>query len=484
MAVLGAGPAGSSTAIALRRAGCEVVLIDPDGSSLTGEAVRLGTSRAAVGGGNGFARAAALAYGSAGVAGQPLARRGSIAAATAPSGRPDAGSSFAQTETSGPSGAVGPRGNRETTDSSRAASFSTGSPRGAGEPGPSADAPFDPDLPRAAGEPAPPAMAGPSFRNGAPHAPGESVPPPIAGALARLGLSTAALDRDHLRSLGTASAWGAPGLRYRDYLHDGLGPGWHLDRPRFDRMLRAAAVAAGAVLVQDRWSSARRTAEGWSLTCHRTRLTADVVVDATGRRAAFGTAQGARRCFADRLVGVAATVPGPDARRHVILESAENGWWYASPQPGGRLTLALLSDADLVRREGWARPPGWLAALRETRHLDLPPDEPSLTVRDARSHLLTPSAGRGWIAAGDAAMALDPLSSAGVTLAIESGLAVADLIASGHVDSIRHRQQLRRRFDAYLRQRREVYRAEQRWESPFWTRRREGAVEARHLVLR
>ncbi|MER6897575.1 hypothetical protein, partial [Amycolatopsis sp. NPDC000740] len=55
------------------------MLIDPDGSSLTGEAVRLGSSRAAVGGGNGFARAAAeaLACGSAGVAGQPLARRGS-----------------------------------------------------------------------------------------------------------------------------------------------------------------------------------------------------------------------------------------------------------------------------------------------------------------------------------------------------------------------------------------------------------------------
>ncbi|MET9266417.1 tryptophan 7-halogenase [Amycolatopsis sp. NPDC004079] len=370
VAVLGAGPAGTSAAIALRRAGCEVVVVDPAGPACAGGAAGLDTPRAL-----------SLSAGSLGAA-------------------------------------------------------------------------------------------------------GESVPPSISGALARLGLGTADLDRDHLRSLGTASAWGAPDLEYRDYLLDGLGPGWHLDRTRFDRTLRAAAVAAGAVLVQDRWSSASRTAKGWSLSCLGTRLTADVVVDATGRRAAFGAAQGARRCFADRLIGVAATVPDPAARRHVVLEAAENGWWYASPQPGGRLTLALLSDADLVRREGWARPMGWLAALRATRHLDVPRDEPSLIVRDARSHLLTPSAGRGWLAAGDAAMALDPLSSAGVTLAIESGLAAADLIATGQVDSARHRQQLRRRFDAYLRQRREVYRAEQRWDGPFWTRRREGVTEARHLVVR
>ncbi|WP_370937838.1 NAD(P)/FAD-dependent oxidoreductase [Amycolatopsis sp. cg13] len=399
VAVLGAGPAGTSAAIALRRAGCEVVVVDPAASSGEGGAAGFSSD----GGDAGID--ATLAF----------VRRGNGESVPAVAGSPCAAS-----------------------DSSRAASLG---------------------------------------------AAGESVPPSISGALARLGLSTAALDHDHLRSLGTASAWGSADLEYRDYLLDGLGPGWHLDRTRFDRMLRAAAVTAGAVLVHGRWSSASRTATGWSLTCHGTRLTADVVVDATGRRAAFATAQGARRCFADRLIGVAATVPELPARRHVVLEAAENGWWYASPQPGGWLTLALLSDADLVRREDWARPIGWLAALRDTRHLDVPRNEPSLIVRDARSHLLTPSAGRGWLAAGDAAMALDPLSSAGVTLAIESGLAAAELIVTGQVDSAQHRQQLRRRFDAYLRQRREVYRAEQRWDGPFWTRRREGVTEARHLVV-
>ncbi|QWF84896.1 Putative FAD-dependent oxidoreductase LodB [Amycolatopsis sp. CA-230715] len=297
---------------------------------------------------------------------------------------------------------------------------------------------------------------------------GESVPPSITTALGLLGLGTAELDREHPRSLGTASEWGAPGLAHRDYLLDGLGPGWHLDRARFDRMLRATAVAAGAVLVPDRHRAASRTPSGWSITCRATRLTADVVVDATGRRAAFATARGARRWFADRLVGVTAIVPDPSVRGHVVLEAAENGWWYASPQPGDRSVIAWLSDVDLLRRDGCARPAPWLAALRRTRHIGAPPDEPALTVRDARSHLLVPDAGRDWIAVGDAAMALDPLSSAGIAEAIRSGVLAADLIATRRLG---HERGLGRRFADYLRQRRDLYRLERRWISPFWTRR-------------
>ncbi|MGC2111535.1 MAG: hypothetical protein WA655_18610 [Candidatus Korobacteraceae bacterium] len=39
----------------------------------------------------------------------------------------------------------------------------------------------------------------------------------------------------------------------------------------------------------------------------------------------------------------------------------------------------------------------------------------------AQSHILQPMGGCGWVAAGDAAMAFDPLSSQGITKALRSG---------------------------------------------------------------
>ena len=84
--------------------------------------------------------------------------------------------------------------------------------------------------------------------------------------------------------------------------------------------------------------------------------------------------------------------------------------------------------------------------------------------------------GEGWIAAGEAAVGFDPLSSMGIGYAIASGIQAAR-IAAGTLGGDREHAQLfaadvRRHYDAYLARRQAYYAIEQRWpESPFWKRR-------------
>jgi flavin-dependent dehydrogenase len=97
-------------------------------------------------------------------------------------------------------------------------------------------------------------------------------------------------------------------------------------------------------------------------------------------------------------------------------------------------------------------------------------------VRAAGTSVLTQFAGNGWIAIGDAAIALDPLSSQGVLAALESSSAALNAIQT-HLSGFAHgmQQYIDLQRDAarrLLRQRQRLYDVEKRWLlSAFWRRR-------------
>lgn len=319
---------------------------------------------------------------------------------------------------------------------------------------------------------------------------GEALPPQARVALDALGVLVDFRADGHLESLGTASAWGSPELGYRDFLFERFGHGWHLDRARFDAALRVAATARGAqtleaACVEVGHGNRRR----FRLTCEpagsasaRWHVEADLIVDASGRRAVVGCLQGARRHAVDNLVGVAAVfgrgVASP-ARGHTLVEAVEHGWWYAAPVPGGRVLAALLADGDVVRACRWTDPSAWEAARRATRHVEgwlgLGVWNSALHVYSARSQVLEPAGGEGWAAAGDAACAMDPLSSVGILDALRSGVDAAEALLSTATGDgggpAAYDLRVRQRFAAYLHQRRRYYSDEARWDTPFWARR-------------
>ncbi|HXO27890.1 MAG TPA: FAD-dependent monooxygenase, partial [Thermoanaerobaculia bacterium] len=155
---------------------------------------------------------------------------------------------------------------------------------------------------------------------------GETLPPGLTPLLRHLGLESV-LDRDgHLRSQGNRSWWGAARSVERAFLAAPQGPGWHVDRGRFEARLAEAACQAGAEwrwgcrverCVRSRQSGGALGAGGsWQIELGRTVgarrgsasaeppagvLEADWLLDATGRRAHVSRqAAGARRVRYDR----------------------------------------------------------------------------------------------------------------------------------------------------------------------------------------
>ena len=100
-------------------------------------------------------------------------------------------------------------------------------------------------------------------------------------------------------------------------------------------------------------------------------------------------------------------------------------------------------------------------------------------LRPATSQWLDRSAGPGWIAAGEAAAAFDPLSSMGIGYAITSGIHAAralDAALNGYTDHLAtYADDTRRHFQEFTSSRGRYYAIERRWpDAPFWSRRCEG----------
>lgn len=285
---------------------------------------------------------------------------------------------------------------------------------------------------------------------------GELLPPEAAPLLARLGIAQV----PGLPCAGVASAWGSPDLQHQDFLFRPHGSGWLLDREAFDALLYERAVQAGAVAVEGRLVSVD---PGWRVRIGDVAVEADLLVDATGRAAAVARHLGAPARRVDRLTAVGTWVESDDPDRTLTVEARPEGWWYTCRVPGSRRVVVFLGDNEDVAGLGAARPSGWLRLLGETTHMPRVGACKELTVVSADSRALHAPGGPGWWAVGDARMSWDPLSSRGLTQALQDGLDCLEPL-----DLERHRWQV----ETYREARQVAYRGEGRWpEEAFWRRR-------------
>ena len=314
---------------------------------------------------------------------------------------------------------------------------------------------------------------------------GETLAAWIQPALRSLGVWDRFTALGSVPSWGTRSVWAAPVPDDRAHLFGTHGPGWHVDRRGFDRMLANAAADAGADL-RTGWSVERCTpdASGWRIRSTDGRsVRARVLVDATGRRTGPGRSLGASRESFDRLVAVTGGWSGVDvtAEQYLLVEAVDQGWWYTAPIPGGERVGMLLTDADLCRRLGLAEAAAWHAALLAARatagRVGGRPPRGRLRVHPAgSSRLVRHGDTRPWLAVGDAALAVDPLSGSGVVRALRMAEAAADTILAMLAGPARDRL---RAYEAaldedcteYLTERAGQYGAVRRFDTPFWARR-------------
>ena len=323
---------------------------------------------------------------------------------------------------------------------------------------------------------------------------GECLAPSANPLLQQLGLTDLLQASGALPSYGNRSAWGGDGsVAERDFLRDPHGHGWHLDRPAFNRALLAAAETAGAsVWRHHRVTALDRTSETWRITTTSpdgaSELHADLLIDASGRRALLARHERIRhRAFDSQVAAVAFLDPDgqrrPAARRHHHHRSRGTRLVVRRPlaRPAPRGRLVHRSRSPRRSTAAW-RPEAWWNLLQSSQlvanlvaaHGYAIPQR--IDIFAARSSLLTKPTGDGWIATGDAAAAYDPLSSHGIGSALAGGRsaarAVAATLGGDPTAFTAYRDRLLAGYTHYLCTRHAYYAAEQRWPTaPFWSRR-------------
>jgi flavin-dependent dehydrogenase len=330
---------------------------------------------------------------------------------------------------------------------------------------------------------------------------GESLAPAVQPLLADLGVWPQFLALGPLPSYGTRSLWGGAIPQLHSHLVTPWSCGWHVDRLAFDCMLAEAARRAGATLLcETTLVRCDKSADGWALTLRERsendsekqtfRLTARIVIDATGRSSRLAPWVGAERFLFDHLVSVAAQFDGIETAQegYVMVETSADGWWYTAPLPGGRMMVMLMTDSDLCARADLGSLSVWHNRLQaaEATHGRVAGGIPVWRPRvfSAFSQRLRRCEQRApWLAVGDAALSVDPISGSGVVRALRTARAAAEavfaLLKGQPPQPIEVYEADRdRECTTYLHERAMYYGIEQHWkESLFWQRRLRAAAQ-------
>lgn len=333
---------------------------------------------------------------------------------------------------------------------------------------------------------------------------GEGLPPSARHLLRDLGALDRVLADSHRPSHGTLAFWSSDTPHTNDFMFQLHGEGMQLDRLRFDATLLELARDAGAEIVRDARLSLATQTDGadihrLSLRSHEAehRIECRWLIDASGRPATLARALGATRIEHDALIAFhmrLASDGGSDQDGRTWVEAVENGWWYSVLLPSQERLIAFLSDADLVDRRALLTREGLWHALQDAPHLHthcrqhryLPSSTPHGA--DACSSQLDRAAGgdakgKRWLAAGDAGLAFDPLSSKGIANALYTGLRGAEAVIAGDsTTTSRYADHLLDIHRVYRAQLQDFYTLQTRWPiSGFWRRRHDTGEQPTRL---
>lgn len=331
--------------------------------------------------------------------------------------------------------------------------------------------------------------------------PGEFIPSSLMPLLDYLGIGSEALASCRRETHRLLASWGGDALRERSFLFSGSGHAFQIDRRCFEQILKEQARARGVVFESASLRRAARTQQAWRLRLEcpdaYSELEARFFVDASGRSARVAREQCAARHQGDRLTAAWRMIelrPEGDTLGDgaTMIEAVEDGWWYTARLPGERAVAAFFTDADLLQQGRLYRDDGWHAVLAASdytcaRLVDASALGP-IVVRAANAQRLDRSHGADWIACGDAALAVDPISAAGIGLALltgaHAGRVAAAASAGENVSNCGYSAEIARLYDEHRGLCQSFYEAETRWQAaPFWSRRQRASNRATIGVL-
>lgn len=302
--------------------------------------------------------------------------------------------------------------------------------------------------------------------------------------IVQLGLWRDFAGHGHLPCFGSRSLWSDNQAHAMASISSPFGHGWHLDRKAFEVQLRNALDGAGIHILRDSTPIAALPdgRGGWAMALSDgTGLHTRFVVDASGRHRAFSRLMGQSTAF--KLPQCAMSKLFPDQRKDrpgFEIEATDIGWWYRAPLPDGNCIVTLITDRSLWPRAHQAKATQWQDAfMRTTLCSAMHPAAgvgSRLMATNADVSLHPQVAGANWLAAGDAAFTLDPLSGSGIEMALRGGIKAAHACAcalSGDGAAVKHYiAAVQRYFQQHIRLRKAFYGMESRWpNSDFWQKR-------------
>lgn len=297
----------------------------------------------------------------------------------------------------------------------------------------------------------------PSVAKGTPRA--EMLPPAAEPIIARLGIADILASAVALHpALGLWSTSRPEILGHASAPHR---PAISIDRRALATLLEARVKSMDGRFHDFRLCGISGAPGDWRIaTGARQEVRGRFAVDATGRPAHLARRLGARLRLGAPLVARTIFLPAR-LRPQLVIEATSNGWWYGLPMRHGG-TVGFLGDASSVPEMPVLLPcPSGFTAGAETW--------------DARNARLFPCAGPGWLAAGDAAAAFDPIASQGLFNALSGGFfagnAAADAL-TGKREALDIYAELVSRTAERTHRAMPLHYATARGQSPFWRRRR------------
>ena len=320
---------------------------------------------------------------------------------------------------------------------------------------------------------------------------GETLAPGVEILLHNLGLHNVFPWEGAVEAFGTYAAWGSPDVHENAFIYQTKGAGWHVDRRAFDAMLVREAISAGVEIFRSvSVDSLHRAEDGyWKITAgaaagRGVSLRAAFIVDAGGRQACVAKWCGVEKIVVDRMVSVYGLFrcdAAAEYKSYTLVEACPDGWWYSSFLPDGWVIAAYMSDADLLPREAMKHADAWQALLQHAPHTRNRLKSTALRqgprVVSASTRRLDRVSGENWLAVGDAAWTIDPLSGQGIFNALKSGTyaayAISDYLNGNATALPRYEAFCDQAFYSSLETRTVYYALERRWSHmPFWARRR------------
>jgi 2-polyprenyl-6-methoxyphenol hydroxylase-like FAD-dependent oxidoreductase len=200
-------------------------------------------------------------------------------------------------------------------------------------------------------------------------------------------------------------------------------PSLIVDRARFDALMLDAAREAGVEIAQPVSAEQVDAIDGgWRVRLsHGRTIDARFLVDASGR-ASFS--RRVRRFTAERLIAWHARWRVAHSPAETLVERCGDRWLWGTTLPDGTFSAMAFGhdSAPMTETLRGSTLFGWLATLDPLAVID--PIEPPRAA-DATPYVCEPPIDERSAAAGEAAFAIDPISSSGVQAALGSGIVAA-----------------------------------------------------------